>query len=93
MERDVALAVDLGRQALLVAVQLSLPVLAAGLIVGVLISILQAATQIQEQTLTFIPKMFVVALTLFLLMPWLLQVLVDYTLGLVREMGTWFSGG
>ena len=86
----ISLAVDLGRKTLLLAVQLSAPVLAAGLIVGLFISILQAATQIQEQTLTFIPKMFIVVLTLFLMMPWLLQVLVDFTLELIGGMGTWF---
>ena len=89
---DISLAVDIGRRALLVAVQLALPVLAAGLIIGVLISILQAATQIQEQTLTFIPKMFVVVATLFMILPWFIQVLVDYTVSLVNDMGTWFSG-
>lgn len=92
MDEDLALAVDVGRRALIVAVQLSLPVLAAGLVVGVIISVFQAATQIQEQTLTFIPKMFIVVLILFLLMPWFLQVLVDYTLELVQGMGHWFSG-
>ena len=90
MENDLALAVDLGRQTLWVAVQLALPVLAAGLVVGVIISILQAATQIQEQTLTFIPKMFVVVLVLWMLMPWLLNVLKDYTLSLISNMGEFF---
>ena len=90
MENDLALAVDLGRQTLWVAVQLALPVLAAGLVVGVIISILQAATQIQEQTLTFIPKMFVAVLVLWMLMPWLLNVLKDYTLSLISNMGEFF---
>lgn len=92
MEQDVSLAVDIGRRTLMVAVQLSLPVLAAGLLVGVVISILQAATQIQEQTLTFIPKMFVVVATLFLIMPWLLQVLIEYTVEMVQGMTKWFAG-
>ena len=92
MDENIALAVDIGRQCLLVTVKLALPVLAAGLIVGVMISILQAATQIQEQTLTFIPKMFIVVVTLFMIMPWLLQVLVEYSMDLITGMPTWFNG-
>ena len=89
--QNLELAVDLGRQSLLVAIKLSFPLLLVGLLVGMVISILQAATQIQEQTLTFIPKMFAVVATIFLLMPWLLSVLVEYTEDLIREMGHWFS--
>ncbi len=92
MDEIIALAVDIGRQCLLVTVKLAMPVLAAGLIVGVMISILQAATQIQEQTLTFIPKMFIVVVTLFMIMPWLLQVLVEYSMDLITGMPTWFNG-
>ena len=92
MDHDIMQAVDLGRRTLLIAVQLAFPVLAAGLVIGVTISILQAATQVQEQTLTFIPKMFVVVATLFLLMPWMLQVLIDFMQWLVHGMAMWFSG-
>jgi flagellar biosynthetic protein FliQ len=82
------LAVDLGRGALLMAIKLSFPILIAGLVVGGVISILQAATQIQEQSLNQVPKMFAVAAVIFLILPWLMTMLVNYTLGLVREMGT-----
>ncbi len=84
------LAVELGRQALLVALKLSLPILLAGLVVGAVISVLQAATQIQEQTLATVPKMLAIAATVFLLMPWLLAVLVEYASDLVGGMATWF---
>jgi flagellar biosynthetic protein FliQ len=84
-------AVDVGREALLVTVKLSFPVLAVGLVVGLFVSILQTATQIQEQTLAFIPKMFVVVLTLFIIMPWLLAVLVEYTEDLLLDMINWFE--
>jgi len=87
---DLEMAVELGRQALMVAIKISLPVLVAGLLVGAVISVLQAATQIQEQTLTTVPKMLAIAATLFLLMPWLLSVLVEYTRDLVGDMATWF---
>ena len=85
---DIDLAVDIGREALWVAVKVSFPVLMIGLVVGVIISVLQAATQVQEQTLAFIPKMFVVVATLFLLMPWILGTLVEYTEELVRTSFT-----
>jgi flagellar biosynthetic protein FliQ len=87
---DLSQAVDLGRQCLVVAAKLSFPLLVVGLVVGAGVSILQAATQVHEQTLSFIPKMFAVVVTAFVLMPWLLSVLVEYTAGLVTEMGTWF---
>lgn len=76
---DVDMAVELGQQTLWVAVKIAFPILLVGLVVGVGISVLQAATQIQEQTLTFIPKMFAVVVVLFALMPWFLMVLIDYT--------------
>ena len=88
---NLQVAVDLGRGALLMAIKLSFPVLIAGLIVGAVISVLQAATQIQEQSLNQVPKMFTVAAVIFLILPWLMNMLVDYTLDLVREMGTTLS--
>jgi len=71
--------VDAGRQALWIALELSAPLLAVGLIVGLSVSIVQALTQIQEQTLSFIPKILAVVGTLLLLMPWMLSVVVEYT--------------
>lgn len=87
---DFQLATDLSREALWMAVKLSFPILVSGLIVGALISVLQAATQIQDQTLNQVPKMFTVAAVIFALMPWFLMTLVEYTQTLVTEMGTWF---
>jgi flagellar biosynthetic protein FliQ len=85
---DIDFAVDIGREALWIAIKISFAPLLVGLVVGVVISIFQAATQVQEQTLTFIPKMFAVVVTLFVLMPWLLGVLVEYTQELVL---TWMQ--
>ncbi len=91
MDSDpLALAVDLGRNALLVTIKLSFPILVVGLAVGAVISILQAATQVQDQTLNQVPKMFAIAAVIFLVMPWLLGVLAEYTVDLVRDMGGWF---
>jgi flagellar biosynthetic protein FliQ len=87
---DLSLAIDLGREALWVAVKLSFPILLSALVVGALISVLQAATQIQDQTLNQVPKMFTVAAAVFVLLPWILGVLVEYTHDLVKDMGVWF---
>ena len=87
---DLSLAVDLGREALWVAVKLSFPILLSALVVGAVISVLQAATQLQDQTLNQVPKMFTVAAVIFLSLPWILGVLVDYTRDLVGGMGGWF---
>ena len=87
---DLSLAVDLGREALWVAVKLSFPILLAALVVGAVISVLQAATQLQDQTLNQVPKMFTVAAVIFLSLPWILAVLVDYTRDVVGGSGTWF---
>jgi flagellar biosynthetic protein FliQ len=62
------------------------PVLLVSLIVGVLISIFQAITQLQEVTLTFVPKIVAVFLTLLLTLPWTVKVLVDFTRGLYENI-------
>ena len=81
-------AVDMTRKALLLTLELSLPVLLVGMAVGFLVSLLQAVTQIQEQTLSFIPKILAVAATVFLTLPWMLNALVDYTRTLLLSLRT-----
>lgn len=90
MSGDLPFAVDVGREALMIAVKISAPILLIGLVVGVIVSVLQAATQVQEQTVALIPKMFAVVATLFVMMPWIIQVLVDYTESIFRDMIFWF---
>lgn len=80
-------ALDLSRGALVVALELSLPLLLVGLVIGLAVSLFQALTQIQEQTLTFIPKIIGVGATLFILMPWMLMVIVEFTTAMFKEMG------
>ena len=70
---------DVGREALWLAVLLAGPILGAALVVGLLIGIFQAATQIQEMTLSFIPKLLAVIVTLFVAGSWMLQVVVSFT--------------
>ncbi len=83
-----ALAVDLIRHALTVALLVSAPLLLTALVVGILVSLVQAVTQIQEQTLTFIPKLLAMAAVFILLLPWLLAQLVEYLVGVMRSLPT-----
>ncbi len=71
--------VGFGKEALLTTLLLSAPMLGFGLIVGILVSIFQAVTSIQEMTLTFIPKILAVMLAMVLFLPWMLQFMVGYT--------------
>ncbi|MCH9023231.1 MAG: flagellar biosynthesis protein FliQ [Planctomycetes bacterium] len=84
MEPDLAL--DLGRQALMMMMMISLPLLGVALVVGVLVSIIQAVTQIQEMTLTFVPKIIVMALAAALMMPYLLQLMMEYATKMFGSM-------
>ena len=70
---------DTGRQALQVGLMLSAPLLVTALVVGVVIGLFQAATQINEMTLSFIPKLIAVSAAAVLTGPWMLRVLVSYT--------------
>ncbi len=74
---------DVGRDALWMCLLLAGGPLLAMLLVGLLVGMLQAATQINEMTLSFVPKLAVMALLLVLIGPWLVQTLVDYTQRLV----------
>ncbi len=70
----------------------SLPLLMVGLCVGVFVSIIQSATSVQEQTLTFIPKIFAVVGTMLLILPWIVSLMMDYTIRLFTGMPTLFDG-
>jgi flagellar biosynthetic protein FliQ len=76
----------LGRHALEVTLLLSAPLLLAALAVGLLVGVFQAATQINEMTLSFIPKLLGVAVALALAGPWMLKVLVGYTRDLITSI-------
>ena len=69
---------SIGREAIEMTLILSGPLLLAALVIGLIISIFQAATQINEQTLSFIPKLVGTFLVLILAGPWMLQMMVDY---------------
>lgn len=76
---DADSVVNLSVQALQLSLKIAMPLLAVGLIVGLLISIFQAVTQIQEQTLSFIPKILASAAVLVIAGPWMLNQLLTYT--------------
>jgi flagellar biosynthetic protein FliQ len=78
--------INVAQGALILVLTLAGPVLIAALLVGLVIGILQAATQIQEQTLTFVPKIIVVFLALILLGPWFLNRLMSFTVNLYSQI-------
>ena len=87
---DIAAVVDLGHQALWMTVLISAPLLGVALAVGLLIGIVQAATSINESTLSFIPKLLALTITLSIVGGWQLGLLVDYTRGLFQRIPTLF---
>ena len=70
---------DIGRQGIQVALMVSLPILAVTLFLGLMVSVFQAITQVQEQTLTFVPKLIGVGLVLAFMGSWMLTTLVRFT--------------
>ncbi|MEI7907770.1 MAG: flagellar biosynthesis protein FliQ [Bacteroidota bacterium] len=78
--------VNLIRETMYTMLLISAPVLLISLIVGLIISILQAATSIQEVTLTFVPKVIVIAIVLVLTLPWMMDVLVSFTINLFQQL-------
>ncbi len=84
------IVVDITRQALIMTLKLAFPLLAVGLVVGLMVSLFQAVTQIQEQTLAFIPKILAVVLTMIFLLPTLLTMAVEFTGNTLSLLsGTW----
>jgi flagellar biosynthetic protein FliQ len=86
-----ALVTDLARNALMVTVLIAAPLLIVALLVGLLVSIVQTVTQVQEQTLSFLPKLVAVGVTFIIALPWMLQLLVQYTTGLLRGLPAFVS--
>jgi flagellar biosynthetic protein FliQ len=78
------MALELVRHAVMLTLLVSAPLLAAALLIGVLISLVQAVTQIQEQTLSFIPKLVGMAAILIMTLPWMLRQLVEYLVQTLR---------
>jgi flagellar biosynthetic protein FliQ len=80
--------ITIGQQALYITVLLAAPLLLTALIVGLVISVLQAATQINEMTLSFLPKLLAMFLVLVAAGPWMLALIVDYLQRVLTSIGT-----
>ena len=79
-------AIELGREAILMSLLVGAPVMLVAAGVGLLVSIVQAVTQLQEQTLSFVPKIVAMMLVLMLLAPWLIDQMVDYSTELFLQI-------
>ncbi|HVJ35574.1 MAG TPA: flagellar biosynthesis protein FliQ [Dongiaceae bacterium] len=85
---DESAVLEVGRDAVIVMLKISAPIMLISLIVGLIISLFQALTQIQEMTLTFVPKMLVVFISILLLGPFMLHTLVDFTEQMMSRMAS-----
>jgi len=82
------IAIDICRKAITVILSAAAPMLLVGMTVGLMVSIFQAATQINEQTLSFIPKVAAVLITLLLSGPWIIRLLSTFSIDLFRMIAT-----
>lgn len=83
------LIIKLGHDALKTSAMLAAPMLLGALVTGVAISIFQAVTQINEATLTFIPKLIIIAVILILAGPWMVDLMSSYTINLIENIATY----
>lgn len=81
--------IDVTREMLMLMLALSAPILGAALVIGLTISVLQAVTQIQEQTLTFVPKIMGMALVTVFTLPWLVSRTLEFS---AKMFGPWMAG-
>lgn len=81
----------LGQRSLVTILIVATPILGTALITGILISIFQAVTSIQDQTMTFVPKIFAVAIVIYLLAPWLSSTMITFTSDLLGNLGMYIS--
>lgn len=90
---DASAVLDIGMQGLIVAAKLSAPVLLSALVVGFIISLLQSITQIQEVTLSFVPKAVASAIALLVCGHWMISEIVSFTTGLFEKIPALIGGG
>ncbi len=83
---NLTLFLELTNKALFITGLLALPILIPGLIAGIAISLFQAVTQISEQTLTFVPKLFILIISFLIFGAWITQMMVDYTNELITRI-------
>jgi len=85
---DSSIAIDLCRNALVAALIVGAPMLLVGMAAGLLIGLVQALTQIQDQTVSFVPKLLAMAAVMIACMPWLLTTMMEYTRQIFENAGT-----
>jgi flagellar biosynthetic protein FliQ len=90
---DASTAITITQQALFTALIISAPLLLVGMVVGLLIGLAQALTQIQDQTVSFVPKIVAMTAALVFCLPWLIQKLVEYSEQLIVNIPRTISGG
>lgn len=83
-----ALVIDLARNAMMLALLVGGPLMLVALVVGLVVSVFQAVTSIQEQTLSFVPKLIAVSVAFLVALPWMMEVMVRYTTDLFRSIPT-----
>ncbi|EAJ2271375.1 flagellar biosynthesis protein FliQ [Campylobacter coli] len=88
---DESTLVALGVQTFKITLLLSLPMLLAGLIAGLIISIFQATTQINEMTLSFVPKIILVVIVIIFLMPWMTTTMINFTENILNQIPTFIK--
>jgi flagellar biosynthetic protein FliQ len=86
-------AIDLGREAIITALVVGSPILLAGVVIGLLIGLIQAVTQIQDQTLSFVPKIIAMIGVLAICLPWLIERMMEYSQDLITNIPTVVLGG
>ena len=79
-------SVDIVKGLMMLCLKVSVPFLLSAMIIGLLVSFFQAITSLQEQTLTFVPKALVVVVVVFILFPWLINTMIDYTVETFNRM-------
>lgn len=80
--------INIGKKAVETVLLTSAPMLIAAMVIGLVVSIFQAATQINEQTMTFIPKIVGVFVTLLIFGPWIMELLITFTTGIITQIAT-----
>lgn len=78
--------IDIAGKAIMVAMQVAAPALVTTMVVGLAVSVIQAATQINEQTLTFIPKIILLSVVLALTGPWIIQTMMNFTVEIINTI-------
>ncbi len=88
---DQAIVIDVAREAIKSVLLVSAPILGLGLLVGLIVSIVQATTQIQEPTLSFIPKIIAVSLTMLVFGPWMMNIMYEFTVRLFENIPSYIK--